>query len=55
MGLLSNLSAGEILEQLIHANTVEKIRNIVFMGMGEPLDNYDAVLSAIRGMIDTSR
>ncbi|KAJ3046203.1 sorting nexin [Rhizophlyctis rosea] len=55
MGLLSNLSSGEILEQLIHANKVEKIRNIVFMGMGEPLDNYDAVLSAIKGMVDTSR
>ncbi|KAJ3032768.1 sorting nexin, partial [Rhizophlyctis rosea] len=55
MGLLTNLSPGEILEQLIHANTVEKIRNIVFMGMGEPLDNYDAVLASIRSMTDTSR
>ncbi|KAI9099734.1 hypothetical protein DFS34DRAFT_502808 [Phlyctochytrium arcticum] len=55
MGLLSNLTAGEILEQLYHANKVEKIRNIVFMGMGEPLDNYSAVLSSIHAMIDTSR
>ncbi|EGD80439.1 radical SAM domain-containing protein [Salpingoeca rosetta] len=55
MGLLSNLTAGEILEQLYHANTVEKIRNVVFMGMGEPLDNYDAVVMAVRGMTDVQR
>jgi sorting nexin-8 len=34
MGLVANLTAGEILEQLAHANNVEKIRNVVFMGMG---------------------
>ncbi|KAI8818722.1 uncharacterized protein EV422DRAFT_536625 [Fimicolochytrium jonesii] len=55
MGLLSNLTAGEIVEQLYHANKVEKIRNIVFMGMGEPLDNYNAVLSSIKAMVDTAR
>ncbi|KAJ3233234.1 sorting nexin [Chytriomyces hyalinus] len=55
MGLLSNLSTGEIVEQLMHANEVEKIRNVVFMGMGEPLDNYDAVLGSIQAMINTSR
>jgi adenine C2-methylase RlmN of 23S rRNA A2503 and tRNA A37 len=32
MGLLGNLWAGEILEQLYHANKVEPIRNVVFMG-----------------------
>jgi adenine C2-methylase RlmN of 23S rRNA A2503 and tRNA A37 len=32
---------------------VEKIRNVVFMGMGEPLDNYNAVTEAIGMMIDT--
>ena len=37
------------------ANQVEKIRNVVFMGMGEPLDNYDAVISAIKSMTDTSK
>lgn len=31
------------------------IRNVVFMGMGEPLDNYDAVISAIKGMTDVRR
>ena len=55
MGLIGNLSSGEILEQLMHANKIEKIRNVVFMGMGEPLDNYDQVLLAIKGMVDTRR
>jgi len=55
MGLTSNLCAGEILEQLYHANQVCKIRNVVFMGMGEPLDNYNAVITAIRGMTDVQR
>ncbi|KAI9917989.1 hypothetical protein PsorP6_012407 [Peronosclerospora sorghi] len=27
-----------------------RIRNVVFMGMGEPLNNYDAVLAALRSM-----
>ncbi|KAI9345138.1 radical SAM domain-containing protein [Zopfochytrium polystomum] len=55
MGLLSNLTAGEIIEQLYHANQIEKIRNVVFMGMGEPLDNYKSVLAAVDTMVDTSR
>ena len=50
MGLTAHLTAGEILEQLYHANQITKIRNVVFMGMGEPLDNYTAVLTSIRGM-----
>lgn len=43
MGLLGDLTGGEILEQLIHASAASKlpIRNVVFMGMGEPLNNYD--------------
>ena len=55
MGLMSNLTAGEILEQVAHANKIEKIRNVVFMGMGEPLDNYKQVLAAASGMMDVSR
>ena len=43
MGLLGNLTAGEIVEQLVYARRLTGIRNVVFMGMGEPLDNYDAV------------
>ncbi|KAL2642086.1 hypothetical protein R1flu_009673 [Riccia fluitans] len=51
MGLKGNLSAGDIVEQLVHANRITPIRNIVFMGMGEPLNNYQAVLQAIKTMI----
>eukprot|EP00620_Florenciella_sp_RCC1587_P017374 CAMPEP_0182575534 /NCGR_PEP_ID=MMETSP1324-20130603/30543_1 /TAXON_ID=236786 /ORGANISM="Florenciella sp., Strain RCC1587" /LENGTH=432 /DNA_ID=CAMNT_0024791115 /DNA_START=73 /DNA_END=1368 /DNA_ORIENTATION=+ len=52
MGMIGNLSAGEVLEQLLLANTVAQIRNVVFMGMGEPLNNYNAVISALRQMTD---
>eukprot|EP00897_Mesotaenium_endlicherianum_P007931 jgi/Mesen1/7166/ME000037S06530 len=48
MGMKANLAAGEIVEQLVHALRVTPIRNIVFMGMGEPLNNYDAVRTAVR-------
>jgi adenine C2-methylase RlmN of 23S rRNA A2503 and tRNA A37 len=50
MGLKGNLSAGEILEQLVHASRITPIRNIVFMGMGEPLNNYKSVVEAARAM-----
>ncbi|CAM9237946.1 unnamed protein product, partial [Pylaiella littoralis] len=53
MGLKGDLTAGEILEQVLHASRVSPIRNVVFMGMGEPLNNYDAVLASIRGMSDS--
>ena len=45
-----NLTAGEIVEQILAIEQVtgEKISNIVFMGIGEPLDNYDNVIKAIR-------
>ena len=47
---IRNLSAGEIVEQVlaVEQDTGEKISNIVFMGIGEPLDNYDNVIKAIR-------
>lgn len=56
MGLKRNLSAAEIVDQVCqvlapsggHAN----VTNLVFMGMGEPLANYDAVLRAIRILND---
>ncbi|PON90556.1 Ribosomal RNA large subunit methyltransferase [Trema orientale] len=51
MGFKSQLSSGEIVEQLIHASRLSPIRNIVFMGMGEPLNNYAALVEAIRVMI----
>ncbi|KAG2529864.1 hypothetical protein JM18_002642 [Phytophthora kernoviae] len=50
LGIIADLCSGEILEQLAHANKIAPIRNVVFMGMGEPLNNYDAVLAAIRAM-----
>lgn len=50
MGFKNNLSSGEIVEQLVHASRISAIRNVVFMGMGEPLNNYSAVVEAIRVM-----
>jgi 23S rRNA (adenine2503-C2)-methyltransferase len=49
MGLLRHLTAGEIVSQVVTARAVLgwDIRNIVFMGMGEALDNTDAVIQAI--------
>lgn len=44
-GFRRNLSQGEILSQLI---IIPKPTNIVFMGIGEPLDNYSNVIGAIR-------
>ena len=41
-----NLSADEILDQALHFRRVEAIDHVVFMGMGEPTMNIDAVLSA---------
>ena len=54
MGELGQLASGEILEQLIHARRASPvpITNVVFMGMGEPLNNYDAVVTACRAMVD---
>ncbi len=46
-----NLSGGEILEQLLHAIREKPFRNVVFMGMGEPLGNTCAVLMAVRTML----
>ena len=46
LGLKRNLSAGEILDQVlfIQKESGASINNIVLMGTGEPLDNYDEVL-----------
>jgi 23S rRNA (adenine2503-C2)-methyltransferase len=49
-GLKRNLSPGEIIEQVIRLGP--GINRIVFMGIGEPLNNYDNVLRAIRIMRD---
>jgi len=55
MGLQGNLWAGEIQEQLLHARAIRPVSNIVFMGMGEPLENFSNVTSAIRGLVDPHR
>lgn len=47
-GLIRNLSSAEILSQFIEANKHDNISNVVLMGSGEPLDNYDNVVSFIR-------
>ncbi len=58
-GLVRNLSAGEILSEVIavnrHEGGTEKKRavtNVVLMGSGEPLDNYDNVVKFIRLLAD---
>ena len=49
-GLLRNLTASEMLSQVyeIQKDTGERVSNVVIMGMGEPLTNYDNVLRFIR-------
>lgn len=49
-GWKGNLSAAEILNQVFSVEESDLITNIVFMGMGEPLDNLDAVLRCIEVM-----
>lgn len=47
---MRSLTSGEIVEQILAVQRDEniKISNVVFMGIGEPLDNYDNVLNAIK-------
>ena len=47
MGLLRNLSVCEMLNQIESLPERDKLTNVVFMGMGEPLDNLDNVLRAL--------
>jgi len=67
-GLTRNMSAAEIVAQVVAANRAirggelggmahpdERVTNIVFMGMGEPLANYARVLRAVRVMVDKTR
>jgi 23S rRNA (adenine2503-C2)-methyltransferase len=50
-----SLTAAEIVDQLniIAGECGERITNVVYMGMGEPLDNYDAVIKAVRILNDS--
>jgi 23S rRNA (adenine2503-C2)-methyltransferase len=47
-----NLTASEILDQALHFRRQESIDHVVFMGMGEPMMNLDAVLEAARRLPD---
>lgn len=47
-----NLSADEILDQALHFRRLEAIDHVVFMGMGEPTMNIDAVLAACERLPD---
>ena len=47
-----NLSASEILDQVLHFRRIEPVDHLVFMGMGEPLMNVEHVLDAARRLPD---
>jgi 23S rRNA (adenine2503-C2)-methyltransferase len=47
-----NLSAYEILDQVLHFRRIEAVDHLVFMGMGEPLMNLDSVLAAAERLPD---
>ena len=56
MGFARNLSSGEILEQALYFLRWSRrepplVRNVVFMGMGEPLLNYDATMAAVERLV----
>ena len=61
MGYTRHLTPGEIVAQAVHvaralrsAGEPHRLRNVVLMGMGEPLHNYDAVMSAIDILRDSA-
>ena len=61
MGFVRHLRPGEIVAQVLHARRVlaatqpdKRLRNLVLMGMGEPLHNYDSVIQAL-GIISNVR
>lgn len=59
MGFVRHLRPGEIVAQVLHARRVlksidpkKRLRNMVLMGMGEPLHNYDSVIAALDSISD---
>lgn len=57
MGLARHLTPGEIVAQVLHVQALlresgESLRNVVLMGMGEPLHNYEATLAAVDTLVD---
>lgn len=60
MGFVRHLSVGEIVAQVLHVRRAlaashphRRLRNLVLMGMGEPLHNYDSVMKAMTIVSDT--
>lgn len=51
-GFHGNLKASDILNQLFSIDEAEEITNIVYMGMGEPLDNTDEVIRSIKPLTE---
>lgn len=56
-GFMRNLSPAEIVEQVVHINKwleakQESVSHIVYMGMGEPLKNYNSVMKSVRLLTD---
>ena len=56
-GMIRNLTPGEIIEQVVQIHRYlmernERVSHLVFMGMGEPLENYETVIRALRILID---
>ena len=54
MGLLRNLTTGEIVAQVVSQLQATRVDQIVFQGMGEPLDNLDALLPALHVLCDST-
>lgn len=59
LGLIRNLTAGEIVGQVLlaleeHRDSLKPRTNVVLMGQGEPLLNYDAVMAAVRVTLDSN-
>ena len=56
-GLQRNLTAAEILAQMLHLRSAggRAPTNVVFMGMGEPLENYEQTMRSVRAVIDRRR
>jgi len=52
LGLLRNLTAGEIIAQVTLQCRTQRPDSLVFMGMGEPLDNLPALLQALEVLVD---
>lgn len=60
MGILGDLTSAEILEQVVYSKLAPSklrqvpLKNIVFMGMGEPMNNFEQVKAAVLGLTDSN-